>query len=71
MAIRIIWVDKAKQTYVKDGINDFIKRIRRFGKFEIVEIACAGKLNLCFVIFVKMSNIHPLFVFDTFDIFEF
>ena len=38
MAVRIIWVDKAKQTYVKDGINDFIKRIRRFGKFEIVEI---------------------------------
>lgn len=38
MAIRIIWVDKAKQTYVKDGISDFVKRIRRFGKLEIVEI---------------------------------
>ena len=39
MAIRIIWVDKTKQAYLREGISDFVKRIKRFTRLEIVEIA--------------------------------
>src|SRR3972149_5582301 len=38
MAIRIIWVDKTKPAYIRDGVNDFIKRINRFSKLEIIEV---------------------------------
>ncbi|OGL46233.1 MAG: hypothetical protein A2149_03575 [Candidatus Schekmanbacteria bacterium RBG_16_38_11] len=38
MAIKIIWVDKTKPAYIRDGVNDFIKRINRFSKLEIIEV---------------------------------
>jgi len=38
MAIRIIWVGKTKPSYLREGVNDFIKRIRRFSKLDVIEI---------------------------------
>jgi len=38
MAIRIIWVDKTKPAYISEGVNNFIKRINRFSKLEIIEV---------------------------------
>ena len=38
MSIRIIWVDKTRPPYLREGVNDFIKRIRGFCKLEIIEV---------------------------------
>ncbi len=37
--ITVIAVGKIKEAYIREGIADYSKRIGRFGKFEIVEIA--------------------------------
>lgn len=36
--IRIVCVGKLKEKYLKDGINEYAKRLSRFCKFEIVEV---------------------------------
>lgn len=38
MNIKIIAVGKIKEKYIKDGINEFSKRLSRYGKLEIVEV---------------------------------
>lgn len=39
MNIRIVCVGKLKEKYLKDGIEEYAKRLTRFCKFEIVEVA--------------------------------
>ncbi len=39
MRIKIICVGKLKEKYLKDGIAEYQKRLSRFCKFEIVELA--------------------------------
>ena len=36
--IKIICVGKLKENYLKDGINDYLKRINKYYKIEIIEI---------------------------------
>ena len=36
--IKIICVGKIKETYLKDGINDYLKRINKYHRLEIIEV---------------------------------
>lgn len=36
--IKIICVGKIKEDYLKEGINDYIKRISKYHKLEIIEV---------------------------------
>ncbi len=36
--IKIICVGKLKESYLKDGVNDYLKRINKYHKIEIIEI---------------------------------
>lgn len=36
--IKIICVGKLKEDYLKEGINDYIKRINKYTKIELIEI---------------------------------
>ncbi|MBW3020069.1 23S rRNA (pseudouridine(1915)-N(3))-methyltransferase RlmH, partial [Candidatus Woesearchaeota archaeon] len=36
--MKLLCVDKVKEKYIKEGIEDFLKRINYFGKFEILRI---------------------------------
>ena len=38
MKIKLIVVGKLKEKYLKEGIQEYIKRISRFAKFEIIEL---------------------------------
>lgn len=38
MNIKIIAVGKIKEKYIKEGINEFSKRLSRYGKLEIIEV---------------------------------
>lgn len=38
MRIKIICVGKLKETYLKDGIAEYVKRIGRFAKCDIIEL---------------------------------
>ena len=39
MKVKIIAIGKLKEKYLKDGIAEYGKRMSRFAKFEIVELA--------------------------------
>ena len=39
MNVRIICVGKLKEKYLKDGIEEYAKRLSRFCKFEIIEVS--------------------------------
>lgn len=39
MNIRVVCVGKLKEKYLKDGIEEYAKRLSRFCKFEIVEVS--------------------------------
>ena len=39
MKIKVITVGKLKEKYLKDGIAEYSKRISRFAKFEMIELA--------------------------------
>ena len=39
MNIRIVCVGKLKEKYLKDGIEEYAKRLSRFCKFEIIEVS--------------------------------
>lgn len=39
MKVKIIAVGKIKENYLKDGIAEYSKRMTRFAKFEIIELA--------------------------------
>ena len=36
--IKIICVGKVKEKYLKDGIDDYLKRIKKYHKIELIEI---------------------------------
>lgn len=38
MKIRIIAIGKIKEQYLKDGINEYLKRISAYSKIEIIEV---------------------------------
>lgn len=38
MKIRIIAIGKIKEVYLKDGINEYIKRLQKYTKIEIIEL---------------------------------
>lgn len=37
--IKIICIGKLKEDYLKDGINDYLKRISKYHKIEIIELS--------------------------------
>lgn len=37
--IQIIAVGKLKESYLKDGVNEYLKRLKSYAKVEIVEVA--------------------------------
>lgn len=39
MKIKLISVGKLKEKYLKDGISEYSKRLGRFGKLELIEVA--------------------------------
>ena len=39
MKIKIITVGKLKEKYLKDGIAEYAKRMSRFAKLEMIELA--------------------------------
>ena len=39
MKIKLVTVGKLKEKYLKDGIAEYTKRLSRFSKLEIVELA--------------------------------
>ena len=40
--IRILCVGKMKSSYLRDGVDDYLKRLRRHARVEIVELPDAG-----------------------------
>ncbi|WP_176629481.1 23S rRNA (pseudouridine(1915)-N(3))-methyltransferase RlmH, partial [Streptococcus sobrinus] len=38
MKIKLITVGKLKEKYLKDGIQEYVKRLGRFAKFEAIEL---------------------------------
>ena len=36
--IKVICIGKLKEDYLKDGINDYLKRINKYHKLEIIEL---------------------------------
>ena len=39
MKIKVVTVGKLKEKYLKDGIEEYLKRISRFAKFQMIELA--------------------------------
>ena len=39
MKIKVVTVGKLKEKYLKDGIAEYSKRITRFAKLEMIELA--------------------------------
>ena len=39
MKIKLITVGKLKEKYLRDGIAEYVKRLGRFAKFELIELA--------------------------------
>ena len=39
MNIKVITVGKLKEKYLKDGINEYLKRLQSYAKVEIIEVA--------------------------------
>ena len=39
MNVRIVCIGKLKEKYLKDGIEEYAKRLSRFCKFEIIEVS--------------------------------
>ena len=39
MKIKVVTVGKLKEKYLKDGIAEYLKRISRFAKLEMIELA--------------------------------
>ena len=39
MKIKVVTVGKLKEKYLKDGIAEYSKRISRFAKLEMIELA--------------------------------
>ena len=39
MNVRIVCIGKLKEKYLKDGIEEYAKRLSRFCKFEIIELS--------------------------------
>ena len=39
MKIKVVTVGKLKEKYLKDGIAEYVKRISRFAKLEMIELA--------------------------------
>ena len=39
MKIKIVCPGKLKEKYLKDGIDEYLKRISRFSKIEVIEVA--------------------------------
>ena len=50
--IKIICVGKIKESYLRDAISDYQKRINKYHKFEIIEVA-----NKIDKLFITNSNI--------------
>ena len=44
--IKIVCVGKIKEKYFKDAINEYIKRIGKYTKLEIIEINDLDRLNI-------------------------
>ena len=36
--IKIIWIGKIKEKYLTDGINDYLKRLTKYHKIELIEL---------------------------------
>ena len=43
--IKIICVGKLKEDYLKDGINDYLKRINKYHKINIIELPDSNIIN--------------------------
>lgn len=43
--IKIICIGKIKEEYIKDGINDYLKRISKYHKIEIIELPDSNIIN--------------------------
>ena len=43
--IKIICVGKLKEQYLKDGINDYLKRINKYHKISIIELPDSNIIN--------------------------
>ncbi len=38
MKIALIWIGKTKESYLQEGVKEYVKRLQRYTKFQIVEI---------------------------------
>ncbi len=38
MKIALIWIGKTKESYLQEGVNEYVKRLQRYVKFDIIEI---------------------------------
>ena len=48
--IKIVCVGKIKEKYFKDAINEYIKRIGKYTKLEIIEINDLDRLNITYIL---------------------
>ena len=37
--INVVWIGKIKEKYIKEGTNEFLKRLSKYIKLEIIELA--------------------------------
>ncbi len=61
--IRLICIGKVKETYIKDGISEFIKRLSAFTRLEIIEIKDSDKMKEAKEIIDKIKN-EKVFLLD-------
>lgn len=53
MKISLIWVGKTNERYLKEGIDIFVKRLKHYCKFEIIEIRDIKKFSSAIDLKVK------------------
>jgi 23S rRNA (pseudouridine1915-N3)-methyltransferase len=61
--IKLICIGKVKESWIKEGIEEFVKRISAFARFEVVEIKDSNKEKEANEISSKIKN-EKVFLFD-------
>ena len=63
--IKIICVGKIKEKYLTEGINDYLKRINKYHKLEIVELPDSNikeeKNNILYITTINYWGSNDLF----------
>lgn len=62
--IKIICIGKLKEYYLKEGINDYLNRINKYHKLELIELPDSNILNEKDLILKKINPKDYLITLD-------